>query len=144
MGLTWPSRKELGRTFLAGALAGAAFLGAGTRVAMRGVALAEGRVPIWTFRGTLTVVGMGAAFGLLFTLIWALVARWIPGNRFVRGLLFGALGAVIASPGLTPQRLSTFALFVPWFIAFGVALSLITRASPREARRQDHSHMPVR
>ena len=134
MSLTWPSRRELGRTFLVGALAGAAFLGAGTRVAMRGVALVEGRVPIWTFRGTLTVVGMGAAFGLLFALIWALVERWIPGNRFVRGLLFGALCAVIASPGLTPQRVSTFALFVPWFVAFGLALSLLVRRSPREAR----------
>lgn len=132
--VTWPSRREIGRTLLVGALAGGAFLGAGTRVAMRGVALVEGRVPVWTFRGTLTVVGMGAAFGLLFTLVWALIARWIPGNRLVRGLLFGALCAVIASPGLTPQRLSTFALFGPWFVAFGVALSFMARCSPREAR----------
>ena len=123
MPLTWPSRRELGRALLVSALAGAAFLGAGTRVAMRGVAMLEGRVPVWTFPGTLNVIGMGAAFGLLFGLIWALVARWIPGNRFVRGLLFGALCAVIASPGLTPQRVSTFALFVPWFVAFGVAVS---------------------
>jgi hypothetical protein len=105
-----------------------------TRLAMRGVAMVEGRVPVWTFRGTLNVVGMGAAFGLLFALVWALVARWVPGTRFVRGLLFGTLCAVIASPGLTPQRVSTFALFVPWFVAFGVALSFLTRPLSREAR----------
>lgn len=134
MRVTWPSRRELGRSLLVGALAGAALLGAGTRVAMRGVAMVEGRVPVWTFRGTLNVVGMGAAFGLLFALVWALVARWIPGNRFVRGLLFGALCAVIASPGLTPQRASTFTLFVPWFVVFGVALSFMASPLPREAR----------
>lgn len=133
MRLTWPSRRDLGRTFVVGALAGAAFLGAGTRVAMRGVALIEGRVPSWTFRGTLTVIGMGAAFGLPFALIWALIARWIPGNRAVRGLLFGALCAIIASPGLTPRRLSTFALFVPWFLVFGLAMSLLGHPPPREA-----------
>jgi hypothetical protein len=132
--VTWPSRSELGRSLLVGALAGAALLGAGTRLAMRGVAMVEGRVPVWTFRGTLNVVGMGAAFGLLFALVWALVARWVPGTRFVRGLLFGTLCAVIASPGLTPQRVSTFALFVPWFVAFGVALSFLTRPLSREAR----------
>ena len=133
MRLTWPTRRDLGRTFLVGALAGAAFLGAGTRVAMRGVALIEGRVPSWTFRGTVTVIGMGAAFGLLFALIWALVGRWIPGSRSQRGLLFGALCAVIASPGLTPQRVSTFALFVPWFLAYGVAMALLAGVLPRDA-----------
>ena len=133
MRLTWPTRRDLGRSFLVGALAGAAFLGAGTRVAMRGVALIEGRVPSWTFRGTLTVIGMGAAFGLLFALIWALVGRWIPGNRLVHGLLFGALCAIIASPGLTPHRVSTFALFVPWFLGFGIAMSLLSHPAPREA-----------
>ena len=133
MRLTWPSRRDLGRTFVVGALAGAAFLGAGTRVAMHGVALIEGRVPSWTFRGTLTVIGMGAAFGLLFALIWVLVARWIPGKRPVRGLLFGGLCAIIASPGLTPQRVSTFALFVPWFLMFGIAMSVLSHPAPREA-----------
>ena len=132
MRLTWPSRREIGRALLIGALSGATFLGAGTRVAMRGVALVEGRASVWTFRGTVTVVGMGAVFGLLFALIWALVARWIPGNRPVRGLLFGALCAIIASPGLTPQRASTFALFVPWFVVFGIAMSL-SHPAPREA-----------
>ena len=135
--LTWPSRRALGRALLVSVLAGAVFLGAGTRVAMRGVAMVEGRVPVWTFRGTLNVVGMGAAFGLLFGLTWALVARWIPGNRFVRGLLFGALCAVIASPGLTPQRVSTFALFVPWFVAFGVAVSRFVGATD-SGKHQSH------
>ena len=127
-------RQALSRTFVAGALAGAVFLGAGTRGAMRGVTLVEGRVPVWTFSGTLTVIGMGAAFGLLFALVWILVGRWVPGNRVVRGLLFGALSALIASPGLTPQRMSTFVLFVPCFLAYGVALSLLAARSPRGAR----------
>jgi hypothetical protein len=126
-------RHVVARTALAGALAGAVFLGAGTRAAMRGVALVEGRVPVWTVTGTLTVIGMGAVFGLLFSLVWMLLGRWIPGNPFARGLLFGVLSALIASPGLTPPRVSTFVLFVPWFLAYGVAMSLLARPSTREA-----------
>jgi hypothetical protein len=115
----------LRRTLIVGVLAGATLLGLGTRVAMRGVALAEGRVPTWTFQGTLTVVGWGAAFGLLFSLVWAFVGRRIPGNRIVRGLLFGVLTTILASPGLTPRRLSTFLLFTPWFLLYGVVMAFL-------------------
>lgn len=124
---------RVARTFIVGALAGAVLLGAGGRVAMRGVALVEERVPVWTFTGTLAVIGMGAAFGLLFALVWALLGRRIPGNRFVRGLAFGVFASIIASPGLTPRRLSTFVLFVPWFLAYGVAVSYFARTESREA-----------
>ena len=122
-----PPTSTLGRTLVVGALAGALLLGIGTRVGMRGVALVEGRVPTWTFTGTLNVVGMGLVFGLLFALVWVVLGRRIPGNRLVRGLGFGVLTAIIASPGLTPRRVSTFALFVPWFLAYGVAMSFFAK-----------------
>jgi hypothetical protein len=99
---------------------------------MRGVALVEGRVPVWTLRGSFTVIGMGAAFGLAFALVWLLVERRIPGSRVIRGLLFGALTTLIASPGLTPRRMSTFALFVPWFLGYGVTVSLLAAPKSRE------------
>jgi hypothetical protein len=127
------------RALAVGALAGAVFLGAGTRVAMRGVALIEGRVPVWTISGTLEVMMFGALFGLAFALLWALVGRRIPGDRLVRGLLFGLLATLIASPGLTPRRVSTFVLFVPWFLAYGVAMSLLAGALRREARGSSSS-----
>lgn len=121
----------LGRTLIAGALAGATFLGAGTRLAMRGVAHIERRVPVWTFSGTLEVMMFGALFGLAFALLWVLIGRRIPGNRIVRGLLFGVLTAIVASPGLTPRRLSTFLLFTPWFLLYGMAMSVFTTRTPR-------------
>ena len=115
----------LRRTLIVGVLAGAVCLGAGTRLAMRGVAHVEARVSVWTVPGTLQVVMFGALFGLAFALLWALLGRRIPGNRIVRGLLFGVLTTILAAPGLTPRRISTFALFVPWFILYGVAMSVL-------------------
>ena len=123
----------LGRSLATGVIAGAVLLGAGARVAMRGVAMLEGRTPVWTFRGTWAVVTMGAVFGALLALLWAVASSWLPGNRVVRGLLFGGLAAAICSPGLTPQRLSTFVLFVPWFLGYGLTMSLLTRPVGREA-----------
>jgi hypothetical protein len=76
----------------------------------------------------------GALFGLAFALLWALIGRRIPGNRLVRGLLFGVLAALIATPGLTPRRVSTFALFVPWFLGYGVALSFFAQKRRTEGR----------
>ena len=97
---------------------------------MRGVALIEERVPTWTLKGTLEVMMYGALFGLGFALLWALVGHRLPGNRFVRGLVFGVLTAVLASPGLTPRRLSTFLLFTPWFLLYGMAISVFASRQP--------------
>ena len=125
---------RLRRLLLVGALAGAVLLGGGTRIAMRGVALIERRVPIWTLAGTLEVMMYGALFGLGFALLWALVGRRLPGNRFARGLVFGALATAVASPGLTPRRLSTFLLFTPWFLLYGMAMSVFASRHPPASR----------
>jgi hypothetical protein len=124
------------RSLIVGALAGAVLLGGGTRIAMRGVALVEGRVPTWTLAGTLEVMMYGAVFGLGFALLWALLGRRLPGNRFVRGLVFGVLTTVLASPGLTPRRLSTFLLFTPWFLLYGMAMSVFASRHPPDAREE--------
>ena len=120
----------LRRALIVGTVAGAVFLGLGTRLSMRGVALVQHRVGVWTIGGTLQVMMFGALFGLGFSLLWVLLARRLPGGRIAQGLLFGALMTLLASPGLTPQRVSTFLLFTPWFLMYGMAMSTF---APRKA-----------
>mgnify|MGYP006173179197 CR=1 FL=1 len=76
----------LRRALVVGTLAGALFLGLGTRLAMRGVALIEERAAVWTIGGTLRVMMFGALFGLGFSLLWAAIVRRLPGGRIAHGL----------------------------------------------------------
>lgn len=124
----------LRRALVVGTLAGALFLGLGTRLAMRGVALVEERVAVWTIGGTLRVVMLGALLGLGFSLLWAAIVRRLPGGRIAHGLLLGALLTLVASPGLTPRRLSTFLLFTPWFLMYGMAMSTFAPRKPDTPR----------
>jgi hypothetical protein len=111
-------------------LAGAVFLGFGTRLAMRGVALVEGRMPGWSFGGTMTVVLLGALWGLGAAVVWLLVRRGMPRNRWIRGVAFGVLFTLAVTPGLTPFRVSTLLLFAPWFLLYGIAMSLAAPPPP--------------
>lgn len=124
----------LRRALIVGTLAGAVFLGLGTRLAMRGLALVEERVTVWTIGGTLRVTMLGALLGLGFSLLWAAIVRRLPGGRIAHGLLLGTLMTLVASPGLTPRRVSTFLLFTPWFLMYGMAMSTFAPRKPDTPR----------
>jgi hypothetical protein len=107
-----------------GALAGALFLGAGGRLAMRLFALSSRPAVVLTLRGTLTVVLAGAIAGAIGGLM--LPFAWkLPRGVLVRGVLFGLICYVLASPGFRPPRPITFLLFAPGFLLYGVCAIML-------------------
>ena len=127
----------LARYLALGAIAGALFLGGGGRVVMRLFAVTTGRPGAFTMRGTLTVVTVGALFGLGGGLLRGILDR--PLRRFVHGLwarafVFGALFFALASPGVRPPWIRNFALFGACFLAYAVALEWLAERVPRRPR----------
>jgi len=112
--------RRAGWTVLLGAATGALCLGAGGRLVMRLFALATARPTTLSLRGTLTVVTFGAIAGAIGALVLLAVARWLPGPPWLRGLVFGALCYLLASPGFRPPRPLVFALFAPAFLGYGL------------------------
>ena len=109
---------------LAGAASGALFLGVGGRLAMHAFALATARSAGFTVRGSLNVVFAGAIAGAIGGLLLVVIERFLPQRSRLRGVLFGVVCYVIATPGFRPPRLIVFALFAPAFLAYGVVLAL--------------------
>ncbi len=121
-----------GIAFGAGALTGAAFLGAGGRFAMYLFAIVTARSSVFSLRGSLNVVFAGALAGAIGGLVLALTERFLPRARLIRGLLFGLLCYLLAIPGFRPPRPLVFALFAPLFLAYGlVTVWLADRMSAR-------------
>lgn len=95
----WRSRSaapliEAGWSVLAGVAAGVIW-GAGARIAMRLVALAERNTTEFSLDGTLLILVTGAIFGVPLGLLFALVRRWLPGSGIGKGLAFGLILAAI-------------------------------------------------
>ena len=81
---------EAGIGLLSGAGAGLVW-GVGARIAMRLVALTDGRPTEFTVGGTVFILLFGAIFGTPLGLLFAAVRRWLPCSRLRKGLTFGGV-----------------------------------------------------
>src|SRR5437773_5277420 len=110
---------------LLGAATGALFLGAGGRLVMRLFALATGRFPTFSVRGTLNVVLAGAIAGAVGGVILFALARRLPKRAWLRGLTFSGVCYLVAIPGFTPPQPLVFVLFAPAFLAYGFTVAIL-------------------
>jgi hypothetical protein len=143
--------KRVGRLLavglLAGLVAGLIAGGAGSRVAMRIVALAAGHehygeitdaeatVGEISAGGTVFLLFAGAFFGMLGGLGYVVVRRLLPGSTLVKGLAFGLLLLVVTgslvidgdNPDFTRFTSPYLAvgLFAALFILFGVLVAVL-------------------
>jgi hypothetical protein len=121
---------------LTGAVLGLPILGVGGRIIMRIIAHWEGRVPVLTFGGTLTIVFAGTMAGLAGGAAHGIL-RWLITNALVRNTVFlllciaftwHALNALLPRPRL---------MFVALTVVYVAALEAVTS-------RRDRSRKPLR
>jgi len=137
-----PSRvRSLLAALLVGTATGALLLGVGGRPVMRAFALATGRPPGFSFGGTFSIILSGAIAGFVGGMLLFAAARFVPARLPFRGLIFGLLCYVLATPGFRPPHLLVFALFAPTFLAYGVATVMLHE---RFARVAGFSHADPR
>lgn len=121
-----PSRgRSLFTALLIGTITGALFLGVGGRLVMRGLAVASGRPSGFSFGGTFSVIVAGAIAGVIGGILLFAAAQVVPALLRLRGLNFGLLCYLVATPGFRPPQLLVFALFAPTFLAYGIATVML-------------------
>lgn len=115
-------RRSLPASLALGAAVGAVFLGAGGRIAMRIVALMEGREPGFSIGGTLPVIFMGAVWGTLGGLMLWLGRRYFRRSPIARGALFWIPLTLLFLRGLSPLNQDSLIAFVPFYAVWGGVL----------------------
>ena len=126
------SAARVSRILLIGAAVGFLTLGLFGRLAMYGFAQFTDRPNIVTLRGVLMVGMAGSIAGIVAAILYLLVGRWfLPRTAtLVRGAAFGLLALLVASPGIRPPWLLTFALFTPAFLLYGIGFVSLVERSP--------------
>jgi hypothetical protein len=122
---------------VAGAVAGTVVLGFGGRLVMAAVRTVHGFPAEWSLAGTAQVVIPGATLGPAAGMLYALLRTRVPlpGRALSRGLIFGAIHALVwvavyllrpAGPiELIASPFLGSALFALLLLAFGVAVALL-------------------
>ena len=105
-------------TILLGTISGAVgglLTGIAARASMRAVALLGGLQPDFSVEGTLTIIGLGVAFGALLGLVYGFILPFLPGSISQKGLAFGGvLSLLIALLILLVEQEGELALVSKW------------------------------
>jgi hypothetical protein len=115
---------------LIAALLGAAVLGVGGRLGMHVIARATTGTGRFTLGGTLTVIGLGIACGLLGGLVLVAVRRFIHRWSPLPFVLYWVFLIGITLRGINPVDTQRALVFLPIVILFGIALEWSTYRKP--------------
>lgn len=115
---------------IVGAAVGLVILGAGSRVAMRQIAILSGASGAFTVEGTITVLLAGGASGVAGGIIRALTTIGGRLSTSARFLVFAAACTVIALRGLNPLDADRLLLFMPLIAAYVAAIEAAWRWLP--------------
>ena len=133
MPVTGDWMRSILRSALIGAIIGVPILGVGGRGLMRVIAHMEGRVPVLTLGGTVTVVFAGTMFGLAAGAVHGLMRRFIH-NVVVRNILFVLVAIAFTWRAVNALLPRPRLMFVALTLVYAIVLEIVT-AIP-EARRR--------
>jgi hypothetical protein len=125
---------------VSGLIAGFAVLGIGGRISMRLIAIAQGQAPKFTVRGTLGVLLVFSIFGMILSVPFATLQRYLPNSNLRKGATFGLLltllivWAMPLLPLLADARADELdfasivarTLFSALFLAYGVIVASVS------------------
>lgn len=124
---------------LCGAVTGTVVLGFGGRMMMRAISLLTNSPTEFSADGSLEVVAFGAIIGSVAGAVYAMVEKFLPGQFWLKGILFGTALFVFVSFAQLPsvkQSAAAFAnftaliasLFGLVFLIFGLSLAAAMKA----------------
>jgi hypothetical protein len=121
-----PAKRDWIDAALIGVVLGSLILGVGGRIGMRYIGLAQGQAAGFSWGGSLTVVFMGAVWGVFIAMMLVGIRsiRRLP--QLGRGVLYWAIVLFLASRGLHPIREVTVTWLLPPILVFAVAVQVAT------------------
>jgi hypothetical protein len=136
-----PTKRDWIDTVILGAVIGFVVLGIGSRIGMRGIAVAQGQPGGFTWGGTSSVLFMGVVAGVggAVALVGARSLRRLP--QVARGALYWGVLIFLTARGLNPIDMTRVAWLAPWVLVYGVALQYISCRVA--ARRRIAAPQPV-
>jgi hypothetical protein len=120
-----PSPRDWLACSVLGAGVGAVVLGIGGRLAMRGITLFSDATPDFSLGGTMTVILLGALWGLAGALVWMGLQALAPRRPLLWGVVFWTFLILATLRGLWPVDLMRLLLFMPLSLAYGLALQFV-------------------
>jgi hypothetical protein len=140
---SWRStRRDWIDAALIGLILGTVILGVGGRIGMRYVGLAQGQAAGFSWGGSLTVVFMGAVWGVFIALLLVGIRsiRRLPQPG--RGVLYWAIVLFLASRGLHPMTVTNVTWLLPPILVFAVAVQIATCRVANRRHAVRHSAAP--
>jgi len=123
---------ELRSDLIRGTLLGLIILGICGRLLMRVIAHMEGRIPVFTPQGSVTVVFAGTVAGAAAGLIYHLLRRFVR-KPWVRTAAFISICELISWRGVSGLLPLPKAMFMTLALIYLVVIDLLGRRSPRRA-----------
>ena len=113
-----------------GAVIGLPMLGVAGRGIMRIIAHMEGRVPVLTLGGTITVLFAGTMFGLAAGAVHGIMRRYIRGV-FIRNILFVLIAVAVTWRAVNELLPRPRLMFVALTLVYAVVLEMVTAKMER-------------
>ena len=127
-----PNRRDWIVAILTGAGLGLVFLGIGSRIGMRVVAVQAGQPGTFTLEGSIAVTLLGASAGAAVGAVFALSRALFPSLAWARFVFFWGVTVAIMLRGLNPVTPFKALVFLPLLVVHGVMLQLLANRELRE------------